>query len=107
MITISKRDFYRRLVPDDSPDTSYLEQEGFEDRLQQYRQGHFDYVGLRAAVELPIPYGADRILVKVESPGLWGVESDSDEDYLDSVFREECDTLADMLAELGVKVVDL
>jgi hypothetical protein len=106
MITLSKRDFCRRLVPDDSPDTSYLEQEGFEDRLAQYRRGDFDYVGGRAAVELPIPYGKDRILVKIESPGLWGVESDSDENYLDTIFQEEIDTLADMLSALGVKVVD-
>lgn len=106
MITLSKSDFYRRLIPDDCPDTSYLEQPGFEERLQQYRQGGFDYVGVRAAVDLPIPYGKDRILVKVESPGLWGVESDSDEGYLDSVFQEEIDTLTDMLTELGVKVVD-
>jgi len=106
MISLLKRDFFRRIVPDDCPDTSYLEQEGFEDRLAQYHQGHFDFVGVCAAVELPIPYGADRILITIESPGLWGVESDSDEDYLDSVFQEECDTLADMLAELRVKVVD-
>lgn len=104
MITISRRDFQRRLVPDDCPDTSYLEQEGFEDRLAEYRQGDFGFIGVRAAVELPIPYGADRILVTIESPGLWGVESDSDEDYLDSIFQEECETLADMLAELGVIV---
>ena len=104
MITVSRRDFYRRLVPADCPDTSYLEQEGFEDRLAEYRQGDFGFIGVRAAVELPIPYGADRILVTIESPGLWGVESDSDEDYLDSVFQEECETLADMLTELGVTV---
>jgi hypothetical protein len=105
MITISKRDFSRRTTPDDCPDTSYLEQEGFEDRQEQYRQGAFEFVAIRAAVELPIPFGADRILVKIESPGLWGIESDSDEDYLESVFQEESNTLADMLAELGVKVV--
>ena len=104
MITLSKRDFYRLIVPDDSPDTSYLEQVGFEDRLAEYRQGRFDFVGVRAAVELPIPYGTDHILVTIESPGLWGVESDSDEDYLESIFQEECDTLADMLAALGVVV---
>lgn len=104
MITISRRDFQRRLVPDDCPDTSYLEQEGFEDRLAECRQGDFGFIGVRAAVELPIPYGADRILVTIESPGLWGVESDSDENYLDSVFQEECETLADMLTELGVVV---
>jgi hypothetical protein len=106
MITVSKRDFDRRIVPDDCPDGSYLEQEGFEDRLQQYRQGYFDYVGVRAAVELPIPFGKDRILTRIESPGLWGIESDSGEDYLQSVFQEESAILADMLTELGVKVVD-
>ena len=106
MITINKSEFNRRIVPDDCPDASYLEQEGFEDRLQQYRHGGFDYVGVRATVEVPIPYGKDRILVKIESPGLWGIESDSGEDYLQSVFQEETDILADMLTELGVKVVD-
>jgi hypothetical protein len=104
MISILKRDFDRQLVPDDCPDTSYLEQEGFGDRLEQYRQGAFDYVGVRAAVELPIPYGKDRILIKIESPGLWGIESDSGEDYFNSVFQEESNILADMLAELGVRV---
>ncbi len=105
MITVSKNVFHRQIVPDDCPDTSYLEQEGFDDRREQYRQGAFEFVGIRAAVELPIPYGKDRILVKVESPGLWGIESDSGEDYFNSVFQEESNTLADMLAELGVKVL--
>ena len=104
MITVAKRDFDRQIVPDDCPDSSYLEQEGFADRLAEYRRGKFDYVGVRAAVELPIPFGKDRILTRIESPGLWGIESDSGEDYLESVFQEESAILADMLAELGVKV---
>jgi hypothetical protein len=104
MITVSKGDFDRQLVPDDCPDTSYLEQEEFEDRLAEYRRGEFDFVGLRASVEIPIPYGKDRILTRIESPGLWGIESDSGEDYFQSVFEEESQILADMLAELGVKV---
>jgi hypothetical protein len=104
MITVRKSDFDRQIIPDDCPDTSYLEQEEFEDRLGQFRQGEFDFVGVRAAVELPIPYGKDRIITRIESPGLWGIESDSGEDYLESVFQEESAILADMLAELGVKV---
>ena len=104
MITVSKSDFRCQIVPDDCPDASYLEQEGFADRLEQYRQGAFDFVGVRAAIELPIPFGKDRILTWIESPGLWGIESDSGEDYFDSVFQEEIAILADMLAELGVKV---
>jgi hypothetical protein len=71
---------------------------------QRYRQGEFDFIGVRAAVELPIPYGKDRSLSRIESPGLWGIESDSGEDYLESVFQEESNILADMLAELGVTV---
>ena len=39
MITVSKSDFDRQIVPDDSPDTSYLEQAGFKDRLAEYRLG--------------------------------------------------------------------
>jgi hypothetical protein len=104
MITVSKSDFDIQIVPDDCPDTSYLEQEEFEDRLEQFRQGAFEFVGVRAAVELPIPYGKGHIAQRIESPGLWGIESDSGEDYLDSVFQEESALLADMLAELGVKV---
>jgi len=105
MITVCKSDFDRQLVPDVCPDASYLEQEGFEDRLEQYRQGAFDLIGVRAIVQLPIPFGKDRILARIESPGLWGIESDSGEDYFDSVFQEESNILADMLGELGVKVV--
>ena len=47
MITVSKSDFDRQIVPDDCPDTSYLEQEGYADRLEQYRQGAFDFIGVR------------------------------------------------------------
>ncbi len=83
-------------------DLSYIEQD--YQRSQAYCRNEWSVVGIRAAVELPIPYGKDRILTRIESPGLWGIESDSGEDYLDSVFQEESAILADMLAELGVKV---
>ena len=77
---------------------------GFEDRLEQYPQRRDFILSGSAAVEVPIPYGKDRILTRIESPGLWGIESDSGEDYFQSVFEEESTILADMLAELGVKV---
>lgn len=40
----------------------------------------------------------------IESPGLWGIESDSDSSYIDEVFVEECRTLEGMLTELGVRI---
>jgi hypothetical protein len=103
-MTISKTAFRREIVPDPHPNTSFLEQEGFENRLEEFQRGGFNFVAVRAAVDLRIPHGMGYIRHRIESPGLWGIESDSGEDYLDSVFQEESATLADMLAELGVKV---
>jgi len=36
-----------RRINDCNPDTSYLEQEGFEKRLDEYNRGHFEFVGIR------------------------------------------------------------
>lgn len=106
VITLSRRDFKREVMADDDPDISYLEQDAFEDRLAEYRRGDFDFVGVRASVELHIPHGPSghAIIQRIESPGLWGIESDSGEEHLAEVFSEECDTLTDMLHALGVKV---
>ena len=106
MITVSKRDFVRQILPDDCPDASYLEQDGFEERLQQYRQGRFRFMGIRAAVDAPITHAEGVIPITIETPGLWGIESDGDEGYFDVVYQEECDILADMLAQLGVTVAE-
>lgn len=107
MITVSKKDFDRQVIPDSSPDPSYLEQEGFEDRLAEYRRGEFGYVGVRASVEVQIPNrNLGYYVQRFESPGLWGIESDSGEDYFNEVFIEEEAILADMLEALGVKVID-
>lgn len=81
-------------------DLKYIEED--YQRHEAFNRGEWDSIGVRAAVELPIPYGKDRILTRIESPGLWGIESDSGEKYFDSVFQEESNILADMLAELGV-----
>lgn len=106
MITVSKSDFEMSVIPDNDFDTSYLEQDGFEDRRAMFQRGEFEFVGVRAEIQLQIPYGHDFIIKTIESPGLWGVESDSGEAYLREVFQEECEVLADILAELGVTVVE-
>jgi hypothetical protein len=101
---VSSKEFKREIVYDESPDTSYLEQEEFTDRRKEYANGDFHFLGLCASVELAIPYGAGAILQTIKSPGLWGVESDSGEEHFNEIFQEEADTLAGMLRELGVKV---
>lgn len=91
-----------RVIPDEDPDPSYLDQEEFADRLAAYRRGEFAFVGVRLVAEIKIPHGKGWIMQDIESPGLWGIEDDSGEDYYRSVAEDEAHTLRDMLAELGI-----
>jgi len=104
MITVKKFDIIREDIPDDDPDTSYLDQEGFEDRKKSYEQGCFNFCGVRAKIRLEIPNGESKILQSIESPGLWGIEDDSGEDYFNEVFEEEKETLIQMLETMGMQV---
>lgn len=69
---------------DENPDTSYLEQEGFEDRLERFRKGWFEYCGIVARVLLDVD-GRD---VEIGQRSVWGIESDSDAAYLEETARE-------------------
>ena len=106
-MNVSRSDFHREEIPDDNHDASYLEQDGWEDRLAEYRRGDFGFIGIRAVVDLYIPTNrGGYIMQRIESPGLWSIESDSDESYLQEVYAEECAQLAEMLVTLGVTVED-
>ena len=105
MIAVHASDFRMEELPDECPDSSYLEQDEFEDRLEQFQNGDFDFVGIRASVEIKIPHGTGTVIShRITSPGLWGIESDSGDEYFRQVFREESEVLSSMLAELGVQV---
>lgn len=92
-----------RDVEDQAPDVSYLEQEGWEGRLEEYRRGGFEFRGVYAEAELAIPVGGGAaVLVSIRTSGCWGIESDSDEDHFAEVALEEVATLDVMLAALGV-----
>lgn len=93
-----------QVVPDEMPDASYLEQDEWQDRLEAYQRGEFGFVGVRLSAEIAIPHGKDWILTTIESPGLWGIEDDSDSSYFRQVAEDELETLADMLNELNVPV---
>ena len=84
---------------DDCPDGSYLEQGGFEERLEQYRDNQFYFIGIRAKAE--VQFEDNGAIQTLQSGGLWGIESDSDEDYLKSVEQEEIDQLIDTLKAAG------
>ena len=91
-------------LPDFDADTSYLEQEDFAERFEEYQNGAFGFVGIRASATIKIPSGSGYILQTITSPGLWGIEDDSDATYLKDVAREEFATLKNMLESLNVDV---
>jgi len=88
---------------DPFPDISYLEAEGFEDRLQQYRNDEFSFIGIQAEAEIVV----EGVCQTITSGGLWNIESDSDTSYLFEIEREELDQLRAILQALGFKDSEL
>jgi hypothetical protein len=121
------------LIPDDSADLSYLESTYDEEnntidscrysaedikkyglekvqqwikednaRLNAYGDRWY-FIGIRARAEIRI----NGIYETIESPGLWGIDSDSDQKYFEDIGREECNTLKSMLQEIGFTALDI
>lgn len=105
-LTASRRAFRRVVRIDEYADVSWLDDEAGRERLDSFRQGCWHMVGIQASANILIPLGCHFVTQTVTSPGLWGIESDSGEEYLDQVFAEECANLAAMLAAIGVTVTE-
>jgi hypothetical protein len=82
-----------RVMYDPDPDPSYLEQKGFEDRLRQYKNGVFGFVGVDAIAEIVDSNDTVQIVI---SGGIWGIEDDA-QDIIDDYKKEELDALYDTL----------
>ena len=88
---------------DPDPDISFLEQDEFEERLAAYKKGEFDFVGVHAEAEVVI----EGVVQTLTSGGLWGIESDSGEEYIESVAVEEYEQLRKVLKTVGVSTAQL
>jgi hypothetical protein len=84
-------------LPDYDPDASYLEQDGFEERLQQYRNREFGYIGVRAVAQVSV----NGTIQHITSGGICGIEDDSDQGYLNEVADDEKRELRTHLYSLG------
>lgn len=99
---------------DESPDLSYLEDphrydgEKPSDRAKYIRQDKerlADYgrtwwaIGIWAEADVLV----EGVIQKIQSGGLWGIESDSDKSYFQEVAREEYANLVDILKQMGVR----
>ena len=72
-------------------------------RLDAWRNGEWHFVGIRARATIKIPHGINPhcwITSELLSPGLWGIESDSGDEYFLQVYQEEREVLIGMLASL-------
>ncbi len=100
---IQHEEIVMETLPDPCPDTSYLEQEGFEDRLRQAENGDFGFMGIRASCILLIGIGqTDHLIIqRFESPGVWAVETDSDPTHVQQLFEDERSILLAMLDVIG------
>ena len=112
-MTVRAADIDRIEEPDPHPDLSWLDPdanpanaEANAERLAAYRAGEWHCIGIKARAMFLIDLGHRGLIQTVESPGLWGIESDSDPEYLDQVFAEEAQTLRGILAQLNVTVVE-
>jgi hypothetical protein len=91
--------FVRKLVEDRHctptdylfQDEEYREQD--EARLEAWRRNEWWFVGLLAEAQIMVVENGTGSIYEIVSPGLFGIESDSGEDYLNEVYTEECETL--------------
>jgi hypothetical protein len=87
----------------DETTTAYLRQEGFEDRLAAYEKDEFDFVYARAEAEVVI----EEIMQVLTSAGLYGIESDTDEEALSQIVSDEWIALRKVLTAVGVPTEQL
>jgi hypothetical protein len=71
-------------------------------RLIEFESGYCSTVGIRAIAHVRTSNdGISWQGHEIQSPGLWGIESDSDKTYLDDIKCEQFRDLADSLREFG------
>ncbi len=75
------------------------------ERIGAWERGEWCLIGIQAEAEIIIVRDGTAIGHTLRSGGLWSVESDSDADYLASIYAEECEALLADIAMLGKGVI--
>jgi hypothetical protein len=68
-----------------------------EDRVLAFVRGDWSYVGIVARGALVLKYGDMLLSLYVESPGIWGVESDAGVDHFRDLYLKEAELLKNMI----------
>src|SRR5208337_1999358 len=67
------------------------------DRMESLNNGDWYFIGIRACADITI----GGVRQSIYSGGIWGIESDSDDNYLKETEQEQVSELRTVLHELG------
>ena len=75
-------------------------------RMNASNSNDWCMLGIKAKAEYVIPMGDYGIIHRLDSGGLWGVESDSDKKYLHEIEDQELSQLRDIAKKLNIQIPD-
>ena len=76
-------------------------------RIMKYENGDICDNGIIADCEILIPQGNNNFLTqKITSGGLWGISSDNDKAYIESIKKEQLNELKEILKLLNVEGIE-
>jgi hypothetical protein len=70
-------------------------------RMTSLDDGQWHYIGIQAVAHISTPDGFGYTEQVVRSGGLWGIESDSDKEYIAEIEQEQLAELRGILAQFG------
>jgi hypothetical protein len=77
-------------------------------RMRAWENDEWNWIGVRARATIHVPIGGGSFTTyHLLSPGLWGVESDSGEEYLNEIFEDEKASLMAHLRSISEAVKTL
>jgi hypothetical protein len=82
----------------DNPEVSFEEQERkANERMIAWERDEWYYIGIQARAHVTVVCNGTGTMLQFDSPGLWGIESDSGPEYINEVFQEECEKLKEII----------
>jgi hypothetical protein len=78
-----------------------------KERLDTYNRGVWEMIGIRAVATIHIPVDGDTVKIQtIDSGGLFGIESDSDNNYIQDIGREQITEVKNHLRILCTDGID-
>lgn len=80
-------------------DEAYLEAD--KERMDAFAREEWNFIGVIARAHICVVVNQVGVNTQMDSPGLWGIESDSDEEYLEEVFQSEIRELKQIIIAMS------